>query len=152
MKPEQTLQNWAGKQLCAGYLCERTLLRTVKRGPKRRKVILLPRVRGGSRLTIAGAGWSPGESDSRAASLPRLLGKRDANTDKEPHRCNGGPTEWARWAGTYCSQEGPHLLRRFVHFTCRRSASQRRRFLFLLLSRCVGQTGAGWHLCEPLGD
>lgn len=58
---------------------------------------------------------------------PLLLLLSEPDADKEPLRCNGGARLCQRgWAGTHCSQEGPHLFRRFVHFTCRRSTSQLR--------------------------
>lgn len=52
----------------------------------------MPRVRSRRRLTIAAAGWCLTESDSQASLvLPRLLGKQETHTDKEPYKYNGGP-------------------------------------------------------------
>lgn len=57
------------------------------------QLVPMPRVRSGTRLTIAAAGWCLTKCDSQASPvLPRLLGKQEANTDKEPDKCNGGPT------------------------------------------------------------
>lgn len=66
-----------------------------------------------SRLTIAFAGWCL--TDSHASLiLVALPGKRGANTYKRAAQLQR--TSGSCYAGTHCSQQGPHLFRRTVHF------------------------------------